>query len=84
MKVEVTIDRNKKLPFGAISALEAELHKRLSQRFDYCSLVIHQAGSDSLSVTGVEKDDQKIIEKSYRKLGKALTIGLKTSKKLRG
>ncbi|MGB7799831.1 DinI-like family protein [Buttiauxella sp.] len=62
MKVEVTIDRNKKLPIGAIPALEAELHKRLLQRFDDCRLVIRQAGTDSLSVTGAEKDNKKIIE----------------------
>lgn len=62
MKVEVAIDRNKKLPLGAIPALETELLKRLSQRFDDCSLIIRQAGSDSLFVTGVEKDDKKIIE----------------------
>ena len=62
MKVEVIIDRNKKLPLGAIPALEAKLLKTLSQRFNDCSLIIRQAGSDSLSVTGVEKDDKKIIE----------------------
>lgn len=62
MKVEVTIDRTKKLPNGAIPALQAELQKRLSRRYDDCNLVIRQAGSDGLSVTGVEKDDKKIVE----------------------
>ncbi len=31
MKVEVTIDKHKKLPDGAIPALEQELLRRLSQ-----------------------------------------------------
>lgn len=62
MKVEVTIDRTKKLPNGALPALQAELQKRLFHRYENCSLIIRQAGSDSLSVTGVEKDDRKLIE----------------------
>lgn len=62
MKVEVTIDRTKKLPNGAIPALQEELSKRLSRLYDDCSLTIRQASSDGLSVTGVEKDDKKLIE----------------------
>ncbi|GDX06666.1 DinI-like family protein [Buttiauxella sp. A111] len=62
MKVEVTIDRTKKLPNGALPALQEELSKRLSRRYEDCSLTIRQAGSDGLSVTGVEKDDKKIVE----------------------
>ena len=34
MKVEVTIDKHKKLPDGAIPALEQELLRRLSQSYD--------------------------------------------------
>jgi hypothetical protein len=33
MKIELTIDRIKKLPDGAIPALEAELLRRLSKDF---------------------------------------------------
>ncbi|MEL4014367.1 DinI-like family protein [Dryocola clanedunensis] len=62
MKIEVTIDRTKKLPNGAVPALHQELSKRLSRRYENCSLIIRQAGSDSLSVTGVEKDEKKLIE----------------------
>jgi hypothetical protein len=59
MKVEVTIDKTKKLPNGAIPALQEELLKRLSRRYDNCTIVVRQASSDGLSVTGVEK---KLIE----------------------
>lgn len=58
MKVELTIDRTKELPKGALPALEKELLKRLNNR----SLVIRRAGSDSLSVFGGNKDDKKNIE----------------------
>lgn len=38
MKIELTIDRMKKLPDGAIPALESELLKRLSKQFDDCQI----------------------------------------------
>lgn len=63
MKVELTIDRTKELPKGAIPALEKEFLKRLSNQYEDCSLVIRRAGSDGLSVFGGDKDDKKKIEK---------------------
>lgn len=62
MKVELTIDRTKKLPDGAVPALEKELLKRLQNHFEDCSLVIRRAGSDGLSVYGGEKEAKKKIE----------------------
>lgn len=63
MKIELTIDRTKKLPEGAEAALEKELLKRLNNQYEVCSLVIRRAGSDGLSVYGAEKDDKKKVEK---------------------
>ncbi|EAA2148573.1 TPA: DinI-like family protein [Salmonella enterica] len=63
MKIELTIDRTKKLPEGAEAALEKELLKRLNDQYEGCSLVIRRAGSDGLSVYGAEKDDKKKVEK---------------------
>ncbi|HEM8686461.1 TPA: DinI family protein [Citrobacter koseri] len=63
MKIELTIDRTKKLPDGAVPALEKELLKRLNNHYENCSLIIRRAGSDGLSVFGGEKDDKKQIEK---------------------
>lgn len=63
MKVEITIDRTKELPKGALPALEKELLKRLNHQYEDCSLIIRRAGSDGLSVFGADKDDKKIIEK---------------------
>lgn len=63
MKVELTIDRTKELPKGAVPALETELLKRLQNQFDECSLVIRRAGSDGLSVYGGEKEAKKMVEK---------------------
>lgn len=62
MKVEITIDRTKKLPDGAIPALQQELQKRLSRRYENCNLIIRPASSDSLSIAGAEKTDKKLIE----------------------
>ncbi|HDR2380110.1 TPA: DinI family protein [Enterobacter kobei] len=62
MKVELTIDRTKKLPTGAVPALEKELLKRLQNQFEDCSLVIRRAGSDGLSVYGGEKEAKKTVE----------------------
>ncbi|QLO96961.1 DinI-like family protein [Enterobacter hormaechei] len=62
MRVEVTIDRTKKLPDGAIPALQQELQKRLSRRYENFDLIVRRAGADSLSITGAEKTDKKLIE----------------------
>lgn len=62
MKVEVTIDRTKKLPDGAIPALQQELQKRLSRRYENCALIVRSAGADGLFIAGAEKTDKKFIE----------------------
>lgn len=63
MRIEVMIDRSKKLPNGAIPALEQELKRRLDSRYDAtCSLTIRRAGSDGLFVFGANDDTKKDIE----------------------
>lgn len=62
MKVELTIDRTKELPKGAVPALEKELLKRLQDQMGDCVLVIRRAGSDGLSVLGGEKEAKKKVE----------------------
>ena len=62
MKVELTIDRTKELPEGAVPALERELLKRLQSQFEECCLIVRRAGSDGLSVYGGEKEDKKNVE----------------------
>lgn len=62
MRVELTIDRSKELPPGAVPALEKELLKRLSNQYEDCSLNIRRAGSDGLSVLGGDEDDKQNIE----------------------
>jgi len=57
MKVEVTIERTKKLPDGAIPALENELLKRLKKRFEGCKLTVRRAQNDGLNVIGGDKDE---------------------------
>lgn len=62
MKVDLTIDRTKELPEGAVPALERELLKRLQSQFEECCLIVRRAGSDGLSVYGGEKKDKKKVE----------------------
>ncbi|MEA4402665.1 DinI-like family protein [Klebsiella pneumoniae] len=62
MKVEVTIDKHKKLPDGAIPALKQELLRRLSQSYDDCKLTIRRTSNDGLSVLGGADGDKKRVE----------------------
>lgn len=66
MKVEITIDKHKKLPDGAVPALEKELLRRLNQNYEDCQLTIRRAGSDGLSVYGGIDDDKEIIQEILR------------------
>ncbi|WIO41088.1 DinI family protein [Klebsiella electrica] len=62
MKVEITIDRKKSLPDGAVPALEVELLRRLSQSYEDCKLTIRRAGADGLSVFGGIDGDKETVE----------------------
>jgi len=61
MKIELAINRMKKLPDGAIPALESELLKRLSKQFDECQLTIKRAGNGGLAVFGGDKKEVEHI-----------------------
>lgn len=62
MRVELSIDRTKELPKGAVPALEKELLTRLQDQVGDCTLVIRRSSSDGLSVLGGEKDAKKKVE----------------------
>ena len=62
MKIEVTIDKAKKLPNGAEPALGAEFRPRLNQKYDDCKLTIRRARNDGLSVLGGADGDKKRVE----------------------
>lgn len=62
MKIEITIDKSKKLPDGAVPALQKELLRRLSQSYDDCRLTIRRASNDGLSVLGGADVDKKHVE----------------------
>ena len=68
MKIELAIDRMKKLPDGAIPALESELLKRLSKQFDECQLTIRRASSAGLSVFGGDKKEiEHIVQETWER-----------------
>ena len=73
MRIEVTIDKTKKLPEGAIPALEVELLRRLHQNYEGCKLNIRRSSTDGLTVLGGADGDKKSI--SCRKRGKVPTTG---------
>ncbi|OMP92528.1 DinI family protein [Raoultella terrigena] len=62
MRVEITIDCTKALPNGAEPALEEELLRRLSQKYEGCKLSIRRAGADGLIVFGGVSGDKETIE----------------------
>ena len=66
MKIELTIDRMKKLPDGAIPALESELLKRLSKQFDDCQITIKRASNGGLTVFGGDKKEvEHIVQETW-------------------
>ncbi|WP_114195584.1 DNA damage-inducible protein I [Edaphovirga cremea] len=64
MRVEVTIDKTKPLPVGAIEALTGELNKRITKQFPDIpvQVQVRYAGANNLSVLGGAKTDKDIIE----------------------
>ncbi|CAI0853139.1 DNA damage-inducible protein I [Serratia quinivorans] len=61
MRVEVTIDKTKPLPSGAIEALTGELSKRVNRLFPDTLVQVRYAGSNGLSVLGGLKTDKDLI-----------------------
>lgn len=61
MRIEITIDKLKPLPAGAIEALTGELNKRIGQHFSDAPVSVRYAGSNSLSVLGGAKEDKELI-----------------------
>ncbi|EAS6882897.1 DinI family protein [Salmonella enterica] len=62
MKIELTINKSKELPRGAIPALEKELLKRLRNQYENCNLTIRRGSQDGLSIVGAADDDKKRIQ----------------------
>ncbi|EBR3715370.1 DinI family protein [Salmonella enterica subsp. enterica] len=62
MKIELTINKSKELPRGAIPALEKELLKRLQNQYENCNLTIRRGSQDGLSIIGAADDDKKRIQ----------------------
>ncbi|PLR41429.1 DNA damage-inducible protein I [Chimaeribacter californicus] len=62
MRVELTVDKTKPLPAGALEALSGELSKRLNQQFTDVAVQVRYAGANHLSVLGGAKTDRALIE----------------------
>lgn len=62
MKIELTINKSKELPRGAIPALEKELLKRLQNQYEDCNLTIRRGSQDGLSIVGAADGDKKRIQ----------------------
>ena len=75
MRVEVTIDKTRPLPAGAIEALTGELGKRVNRQFPDAVVQVRYAGANGLSVLGGAKTDRDLIEEILQETGKARTSG---------
>ncbi|ECH0239011.1 DinI family protein [Salmonella enterica] len=62
MKIELTINKSKELPRGAIPELEKELLKRLQNQYENCNLTIRRGSQDGLSIVGAADGDKKRIQ----------------------
>ncbi|WP_449649257.1 DinI-like family protein [Rahnella aceris] len=62
MRVEVTVDKTKKLPAGAMSALAIEFNKRLKKQYPDVEATVRMSGGDSLTVMGGSTIDKENIE----------------------
>lgn len=62
MRIDVTLDKNKPLPQGALEALAGEFSKRLEHRFSEVKVQIRYASANSLTVLGGVKTDKNLIE----------------------
>lgn len=72
MKVALTIDQNRKLPEGALLALQTELSKRLQNEFEDCSVTIFRTGMDGLNIYGGAKEAKNtVMEKLQETWGSA-------------
>ncbi|EMJ0102651.1 DinI-like family protein [Enterobacter cloacae] len=66
MKFELPIERTKELPECVLPALERELLKRLQSQFGECTLIMHRAGSDRVSILGGVKEARQNVEEILR------------------
>lgn len=68
MRVEISIAKDKNLPKGAPEALQEEMTRRLSRRYEGVEVIVKRAGSDGLSIFRViDKDDTKsIVEETLK------------------
>lgn len=62
MRVEITVDKTKPLPSGAIEALTVELSKRVNRQFPNATIQVRYGGANGLSVLGGAKTDRVLIE----------------------
>lgn len=70
MRVEVTIDKTRPLPAGAIEALTGELGKRVNRQFPDAVVQVRYAGANGLSVLGGAKTDRSDRGNPSGNLGK--------------
>ncbi|MFI8418088.1 DNA damage-inducible protein I [Serratia sp. NPDC078593] len=61
MRVEVTLDKTRPLPSGAIEALTSEFSKRVNRKFPDAVVQVRYTGSNGLSVLGGLKTDKDLI-----------------------
>lgn len=66
MKIEISIDRTKKLPNGAERALQSELSKRLSSQFPEIVISVRRAGCDDVSMFRIRESERELVEKVLR------------------
>lgn len=62
IRIEVTVDKAKKLPAGALSALAIEFNDRVKRRYPDAEATIRLASMDGLTMLGGMPDDKEVIQ----------------------
>ncbi|CFQ98189.1 DinI family protein [Yersinia frederiksenii] len=62
LRIEVTVDKAKKLPAGALSALAIEFNDRVKRRYPDAEATIRLASMDGLSVLSGLPHDKEVIQ----------------------
>lgn len=59
MRIEIVIDKEKKISQSVLDALEAELYKRLEPLYSQTSIRIRKGSADGIELSGLKLDEDK-------------------------
>ncbi|EPR7267791.1 DinI-like family protein [Escherichia coli] len=72
MRVEICIAKEKfsKMPKGSVPALQQEMHRRISQRYNDAEVIVKSASNDRLTILrAIDKDSaQQFVQETLQEV----------------